>query len=100
MEISFTVVLKRDQLDEDFRVCNQKILCPVPITNQILTFIEKMVNTNVKSKEFFIIKAPCSLDVYTFYVKPYAEFKKEVSMHYLLTYDGDIIDIEPKTQIF
>lgn len=100
MEISFTVELKRDQLESDFKVCNQKIHCPVHITNQILAFIEKIVNANVKSKELFIIKAPCTIETYTLYVSPYSEFKKEVSMHFLQTYDGDIISIEPKTQIF
>lgn len=100
MNYAVTITLKRDNLEEDFKVCNQKILCPIQITTPMLSFIENVVNANVKSKELFIIKAPCSLEVYTLYTYPHATFKKELSLCCLLTYDGDAISIEPKTQIF
>lgn len=100
MTYTMTITLKRDRLEDDFRVCDQKILCPISVTTQILSFIENIVNINAKSKELFIIKAPCELDVFTLYTRPHAVLKKEIKLHFLLTYNDDILQIEPKTKIF
>ena len=100
MTYTITIMLKRDKLEDDFKVCNQKIVCPIPITTQILSFIENIVNANIKSEELFIIKAPCILNVYTSYTYPYATFKKEIELNSLLTYNEDKIEIKPATKIF
>ena len=100
MNYSIVFTLKRDKLEDDFKVCSQKLDCPIPITRQMIVFIENIININAKSKELFIVKAPVSLEVYTLYIDSYATFKKEMKINFLQTYDGDILQIEPKTQIF
>ena len=99
MEIAVTFELRRDSLEDDFKVCKQKILCQIPITSQMIAFIEKVVNINVKERECFIIKAPCSIEAYTLLL-PSPQYKKELKLHFLQTYEGDIISIPSKIQIF
>lgn len=99
MEIAITFELRRDSLEDNFKVCKQKILCQIPITSQMVDFVEKVVNTNIKDKEYFTVRACCSLEAYTLLLQmPF--YKIDLTVSTLQTYDGDLLDIKPVTQNF
>ena len=87
----FRITLKRNTLNDIFKVESEKIYTEFPLKLKTFVNIENFINKEFKNSEYFILKVEFWVESYVINFETYIKNDYDADINYVMNFDNEII---------